>query len=200
MNWEMLKGAVERLATVLVAWAVGRGYVPQAVSADLIALIVILGSVGWGIYTNRMSNLVQATAGLPDVNKVVVKASVNASELTKPGATVTNSCNPFAVVCALGLSLLLLSACASSGTVSSSATTTNAQVEQVRKTAVQICGYLPLASTVVNIFASSNPLLTTSVGVAQAICNAVTNRPLADGPGDRTPRVGNVVVRGKFVR
>lgn len=33
-----------------------------------------------------------------------------------------------------------------------------------------------------------------------AICTAVTTLPLADGPGDRKPRVNGVVVKGKFVR
>jgi len=36
--------------------------------------------------------------------------------------------------------------------------------------------------------------------VGGAVCDAVTNITLADGPGDRKPRVNGVVIKGSFVK
>ena len=52
MNWEQLKGIVERIATVGVTYAIGRGWIPAGLSADLVALIVLAGSVAWGWKVN----------------------------------------------------------------------------------------------------------------------------------------------------
>jgi hypothetical protein len=62
------------------------------------------------------------------------------------------------------------------------------------------CKFVPTVATVAKILAAGNPLVDSAKGVADAICNAVTTAPLADGPGDRTPRVNGVVVKGQFVR
>ena len=73
----------------------------------------------------------------------------------------------------------------------------DAKVAQVQSYATQICRFVPTATTIIKIFSSG---LDGVADAANAICNAVTNRPLADGPGDRTPRVRGIVVKGKFVR
>lgn len=52
MNFEQIKGIVERVATVGITWAVARGYVPSALGADVVALIVLGASVAWGFYVN----------------------------------------------------------------------------------------------------------------------------------------------------
>lgn len=52
MNFEQIKGIVERVATVGITWAVARGYVPAALSADVVALVVLAASVAWGFYVN----------------------------------------------------------------------------------------------------------------------------------------------------
>ena len=64
--------------------------------------------------------------------------------------------------------------------------------------ATQICAYLPTITSVVAIFNSGFASDARTVG--NAVCNAVTTLPLADGPGDRKPRVNGVLVKGKFVR
>lgn len=91
MNWEMLKGAIERVATVAVTFMVARGYIPAALSADLVLLIVAAGSLGWGLWVNRQAALVQAAASMPQVSKVVVDDPKLARETTQPGASVTTS-------------------------------------------------------------------------------------------------------------
>lgn len=102
------------------------------------------------------------------------------------------------LTCTLGL---MLAGCA--GTVTPQQATTKvdeikAKVEQARTVATQLCGFLPTVNTVLNIFSSSSGLANASV-VAQAVCDAVTNRPAADGPG-RKAKVAGVTVHGKFVR
>ncbi len=71
------------------------------------------------------------------------------------------------------------------------------KVAQVQSIATQVCRFVPTVSTIIKIFSTGLDGVTDA---ANAICNAVTNRPLADGPGDRTPRVRGIVVKGKFVR
>lgn len=76
--------------------------------------------------------------------------------------------------------------------------TTKEKVKSVQGYAVALCGFLPTTAAIIGIFNSnfSNSVAT----VGNAICNAVTSIPLADGPGDRKPRVNGVIVTGKFVK
>ena len=60
MNWEMVKGVVERVATIGVTWLVAKGIVPAGVSADLVAIVVLGGSVIWGVVVNRQAALEKA--------------------------------------------------------------------------------------------------------------------------------------------
>lgn len=72
------------------------------------------------------------------------------------------------------------------------------KAKAVQARAIQICEYVPTAASVIAIFNSG---IGADVGVvANAICAAVTTVPLADGPGDKRPKVGGVVVRGHFVK
>lgn len=62
--------------------------------------------------------------------------------------------------------------------------------------AVQICGFLPTAQTVANIFATGSPALDTASEVATAVCQAV-NTPRSAGT---KPIVAGVVVEGQRVK
>ena len=90
-----------------------------------------------------------------------------------------------------------LAACDTTGAVKT-INDVDAKVSMVQSYATQLCSYLPTAATIIGIFSSGFSSDVSAVG--SAICNAVTNRPLADGPGDRRPRVNGVVVKGKFVK
>lgn len=83
-------------------------------------------------------------------------------------------------------------------TITTSTQTVSEKVKSVQGYAVSLCGYLPLSATVASIFNTSTGSNVAVVG--SAICNAVTTLPLADGPGDRKPRVAGVVVKGQFVK
>lgn len=60
MNWEQIKGIAERILTIVLAWAVGKGYVPEALSADIVAAVLLVGSIIWGWKVNTKSALESA--------------------------------------------------------------------------------------------------------------------------------------------
>jgi ABC-type Fe3+-hydroxamate transport system substrate-binding protein len=103
-------------------------------------------------------------------------------------------------ILAIGLLALSLSACTTAQDIATNINAVNAtareKVTLVQSYATQLCRFVPTASSVLSIF---NASAGDSVSViANAICNAVTTRPLADGPGDRIPRVNGVRVKGRF--
>lgn len=73
-------------------------------------------------------------------------------------------------------------------------------IAKVQSEAVKYCGFLPYAKTIRDIFASGK--LTSTFEVAEAVCSAVENNPMAEGPGKRAKfgRVGKVPVKGRFVK
>lgn len=83
------------------------------------------------------------------------------------------------------------------------ACTTTGQVEdkikEVQNYTRLACSFLPTVETVAKILAGGT-VIDTASAVGNAICNAVTTAPLADGPGDRVPRVNGVVIKGRFVK
>ena len=74
------------------------------------------------------------------------------------------------------------------------------KIAQVRAYTRLACSFLPTVSTVAKILAGGLGVVQTASAVGDAICAAVTTAPLADGPGDRTPRVNGVVVKGTFIK
>ena len=66
MNFEQIKGILERVATIGVTWLVAKGLVPQGVSGDLVTLIVLAGSIAWGWRVNTpkaLDSAAKATHG-----------------------------------------------------------------------------------------------------------------------------------------
>ena len=106
----------------------------------------------------------------------------------------------FILIAALGLAL---AGCGqTAGDIATSITTVTASVKEKAQVAqgraTTICGYVPTIATLISIFNSgfSNDVST----VANAVCNAVTSLPLADGPGDRKPRVNGIVIKGAWAK
>lgn len=102
----------------------------------------------------------------------------------------------------IGIACLALAGCQTAQDVATSITTATQTIQQrarsVQGYATQICSYAPTISTIISIFNSGYGTDVSSV--ANAICGAVTSIPLADGPGDRKPRVNGVVIKGQFIR
>lgn len=60
MNWEQVKGIVERIAYAVIAFVVGKGWLPAAVSADVVAAIVLVIGIVWGWKVNTPAALDKA--------------------------------------------------------------------------------------------------------------------------------------------
>ena len=52
MNWEQIKGIIERILMFAAAYAVGKGWLPEAVSADIVAGAVLLIGAIWAWKVN----------------------------------------------------------------------------------------------------------------------------------------------------
>lgn len=74
----------------------------------------------------------------------------------------------------------------------------SARAKQIQSYTKLACSFVPTVATIAAIVSKGGSAGITEI--ASDICTAVTTAPLADGPGDRIPRVKGVVVKGKFVR
>jgi hypothetical protein len=102
---------------------------------------------------------------------------------------------------ALALSVAL----GSCGTTGGSVTiTVNDVVAKVQAIAVKVCGFLPTASTVINIVSAGSPIAATAESIAQSICAAVSAVPKLgarlSGAAPPVIMVNGVQVHGRFVR
>ena len=70
-------------------------------------------------------------------------------------------------------------------------------VSDVQSIATAVCGYLPAATMVVDIFASGNAGVMVAEEIAKAICAAATRKRAVRGS---VPTVYGVKLRGQFVR
>lgn len=59
-NFEQVKGIAERVLTIVVAYAVGKGIVPEALQHNLVELGLMAISVVIGWYVNRPASLAAA--------------------------------------------------------------------------------------------------------------------------------------------
>ena len=60
MNFEQIKGIVERILTMAIMYATGKGWIPAGVVADLTAGLLLLFGVIWGWKVNTAPALKQA--------------------------------------------------------------------------------------------------------------------------------------------
>lgn len=108
----------------------------------------------------------------------------------------------FIIIGLVGCALLLGGCSKTASDLATDIATTTATLEkkakEVQGYAVKLCSFLPTTASIISIFNSGFGDSVSKVGTA--ICDAVTTIPLADGPGDRKPRVHGVVVQGRFVR
>lgn len=60
-----IKGTLRALVPAVVAYAVGRGWIPASSAADATAVILALGAVGWSVYDKRKAAKVASVAAMP---------------------------------------------------------------------------------------------------------------------------------------
>lgn len=61
---DQVAGSLRAFVPALVAYLVGKGYIPASAAADVGALIVAGGAVGWSIVKNRRSQKVADVAAM----------------------------------------------------------------------------------------------------------------------------------------
>lgn len=90
MNLTQIRSMLERIVTLGVGYAVGRGLVPEALSAELVGTVMGLIAVAWGFYNNRPAALVQKAEALDEVKKVQVSEASGIADSSVTGAKVTD--------------------------------------------------------------------------------------------------------------
>lgn len=91
---------------------------------------------------------------------------------------------------------LAVSGCdVTTGTVPPPPGTPVPQPSNVKKLVMQGCGYVPNVVDIAAVITAS-PFVPVAGKLAEAICDAATNIPFADGPGDHLPRVNGITIRG----
>lgn len=60
MNFEQIKGIIERIITIFVTWFVAKGWVPAGMSAELVTVVLGILSVIWGFWVNTPKALADA--------------------------------------------------------------------------------------------------------------------------------------------
>lgn len=80
MNWTSIRNAVASVLGAIIAYAVGKGWIPAAQAEPLLVALLALGGVAYGWYTGRSVTLVSAAASLSNVQ------SINTTNDSKGGA------------------------------------------------------------------------------------------------------------------
>lgn len=65
MNPDQIAGPLRAVVPALVAYMVGRGWIPEGAAADIGTGLLALGAAGWSIYTNRRTAKVADVAAMP---------------------------------------------------------------------------------------------------------------------------------------
>lgn len=61
---DQIKGALRAFVPALVAYLVGRGYIPAGVASEAGALILAAGAVGWSIFDKRRAAKIASVAAM----------------------------------------------------------------------------------------------------------------------------------------
>lgn len=86
MNQDQVTGLLRSLVPAIVAYIVGKGWIPASSAADVGAALTAIGMAGWSIYVNTKSQQIASVAAMPDVQKVVTSG-----ELANTGSLAANA-------------------------------------------------------------------------------------------------------------
>lgn len=93
MNLEQIKSIATTLlgmvGSFLAGWSATQGGFLVGNWEQIVGVIMILITLAWKLISNRDDGVIQAAAGLDQVQKVVVKDPAKAMTLTAPGAVVS---------------------------------------------------------------------------------------------------------------
>lgn len=87
MNFEQVKGIIERVVTVAVTWAVAKEYIPVGIQTEVVSVVILAASIIWGFWVNTNRSLQNsanvAAASTPSVPKDVAATAVETAKELK---------------------------------------------------------------------------------------------------------------------
>lgn len=79
-------GTLATIVPAVVAWMVGKGWIPGGAAAEVTAAILAAAAAGYSIWQNSKSRAIATVANLPDVQKVITTP-----QLANTGALAANA-------------------------------------------------------------------------------------------------------------
>lgn len=76
MDLNMINGVLRAILPALVAYVVGKGWIPAGSAGDISAAVMALAAAMWSVHTNKPSAVVAAAAANPAVEKIVAPTLV----------------------------------------------------------------------------------------------------------------------------
>lgn len=94
MNFEQIKAVLSNVVTFLVTMAVTKGWIPDAVAAQIGTIVLGLASVGYTMWTVRKTNQIATVAAMPEVvgvkmNPTATAMAVEANSIAGASGSVT---------------------------------------------------------------------------------------------------------------
>ena len=71
MNYDQLTGVVRAIVPALVAYVVGKGWIPAGAASDVAAAIMAVLAAVWSVKNNAPATVIATVANMPEVKKVV---------------------------------------------------------------------------------------------------------------------------------
>lgn len=59
MNYDQLTGLLRVVVPTLVAYAVGKGWIPESSAADIGAALIAIGAAVWSYFNNKTGKTIQ---------------------------------------------------------------------------------------------------------------------------------------------
>lgn len=78
-TWDQLKGIVERLVAIALAWAVVKGWINVEAAKDYGPIIIMLASALYAWRINRPKAIIQSAAAIPGTAVVTTPAIANST-------------------------------------------------------------------------------------------------------------------------
>lgn len=80
-TFDQIRGPIERLFYIALAYAAGKGWLAQSDVAGLVTLAVAVAGAFYGWWQNRPKAILQSASALPEVKKIV---STDAAQVADP--------------------------------------------------------------------------------------------------------------------
>lgn len=89
LNWTQVRSGIEKVLLIVVGLMVGKGWIPASMSPDIVAAVLSVLGVAWGLWNNRPTAIVQKAEALPEVKAVQVTSASGIANADVTGPKVT---------------------------------------------------------------------------------------------------------------